>query len=641
MKPRTRLLLFVLVPLVVAIGGIAWVLQRQFAMADPLRRPLPATTQVVSARTALAWGQPGIVRWGTVGLSEPGRWFGTVLQNGNRFSGADVVAGDLKSGRMTFGANLRSPVIGPAVATGGMLFAPTGQSDVTAIDLMTGRPVWTATVGTGEARLAVDGGRVVACTADRVACFEADGGRTVWTLKAAGITAGPGLAGPYACFATADALHVLDAGTGRELRAAPIAALSGQIVVSGDRAYAFARGTGPRSVRLCAVDLARGEVAWQWTEQIPGSAMSEALWNGVHGPAVGDGIVAFAIEDRLCTLDAATGGRRWSWQAEPDEGGGATAGALRSFWELVRTPVIYRGVVYANWHGDRVSGWDVATGREVWRYAVDPADRPGPKRLAERQIPCAAPPVITGNGLLLCMTSDGLSALRCDLLPKAVAPAATPAARVVTVPVAVGAASTALLAVIILGVLGLWRLMTAATCGLLCALTLWAWACSYGGEDFVGYQTVARTNPFTAELRRGITSRGGTLALGTWRRVGYQVGTAGPITTGGRSDWRWAREPAVIDAEQARAALLRFAWVRHSRPSGISSLGPQSETSFALPHWVVAAIFAIAPLAWLSGVWRDRRRFAAGLCPWCGYDLRESKGRCPECGRAIAAARKT
>jgi hypothetical protein len=53
---------------------------------------------------------------------------------------------------------------------------------------------------------------------------------------------------------------------------------------------------------------------------------------------------------------------------------------------------------------------------------------------------------------------------------------------------------------------------------------------------------------------------------------------------------------------------------------------------FAVPHWALALPLGAAS-GW--GLWaarRRRRRAAAGQCLRCGYDLRASGGRCPECG---------
>jgi hypothetical protein len=63
-----------------------------------------------------------------------------------------------------------------------------------------------------------------------------------------------------------------------------------------------------------------------------------------------------------------------------------------------------------------------------------------------------------------------------------------------------------------------------------------------------------------------------------------------------------------------------------------SGSGGSSEMQyFALPYWCPVLILTLLASPMLT---RFRRRDRPGLCPTCGYDLRATPDRCPECGTA-------
>ena len=60
-------------------------------------------------------------------------------------------------------------------------------------------------------------------------------------------------------------------------------------------------------------------------------------------------------------------------------------------------------------------------------------------------------------------------------------------------------------------------------------------------------------------------------------------------------------------------------------------------TGIAIPYWLLSALTFVPPVALTTQWVRRRRQVRLGLCPSCGYDLRATRERCPECGAVPTA----
>ena len=81
-----------------------------------------------------------------------------------------------------------------------------------------------------------------------------------------------------------------------------------------------------------------------------------------------------------------------------------------------------------------------------------------------------------------------------------------------------------------------------------------------------------------------------------------------------------------------------FSGLRYVVPDG--QIKPDFRYVHAIvPHWFLVTVTALSPAAWATRRLRSRRRFRQGRCQACGYDLRATPDRCPECGRVCAVSR--
>jgi hypothetical protein len=62
---------------------------------------------------------------------------------------------------------------------------------------------------------------------------------------------------------------------------------------------------------------------------------------------------------------------------------------------------------------------------------------------------------------------------------------------------------------------------------------------------------------------------------------------------------------------------------------------PRTLSRLRIPYWALTSASTFLPMIWSVRQYRGTHRILAGCCPACGYDLRATPERCPECGTAV------
>ena len=165
---------------------------------------------------------------------------------------------------------------------------------------------------------------------------------------------------------------------------------------------------------------------------------------------------------------------------------------------------------------------------------------------------------------------------------------------------------------------------------LLCVAVVALWVRSYFVWEMVALDTHGRNDEYLTRTRCSLGSVYGRLDLKVKTNRDPAALVSAPADVG-VARWRYAGNAA--------GTMEIFGWWETHRFFAVedyTGTAGQTESTrfFFVPYWALVLLFSIAPI---QSAWRHRRRKrhnGAGFCPSCGYDLRATPDRCPECGTA-------
>jgi len=103
-----------------------------------------------------------------------------------------------------------------------------------------------------------------------------------------------------------------------------------------------------------------------------------------------------------------------------------------------------------------------------------------------------------------------------------------------------------------------------------------------------------------------------------------------PPISSDSSDQVWTT--ATITVFHATSIWNKMGFSTGPQGASVGGVALTSGRSIFIPDWFFCMAFALMPLVSILRIRKNARRVRNGLCATCGYDLRASPDRCPECG---------